>query len=34
VRWFQREALIVNGTEISVAVEAIFAELDDLEQNG
>lgn len=28
------EALIVNGTEISVAVEAIFAELDDLEQNG
>ncbi len=25
---------IVNGTEISVAVKAIFAAKDDLEQNG
>ncbi len=28
------EALLVNGTEIVVPVKAIFAELDDLEQNG
>ncbi len=29
-----KEFLIVGGTEISVAVAPIFAELDDLEQNG
>ena len=28
------QALVVEGTEIAVSVSAIFAELDDLEQNG
>ena len=26
--------LVVEGTEIALAVQAIFAELDDLERNG
>ena len=29
-----KDSLVVEGTEVSVSVDAIFAELDDLEQNG